>query len=177
MVAPSLSEAGAEKKFTNGTIVMVPTSTERWRESASKFHHHWSCVLQDVLLEFLGNNMNKICRALVSFSVISSATAAFSQTSNTLFLNYSFYGPAGRYLIELFEVGNPFPSRQDWDLKNSRYNGVSTYRRNWDYISKGRDYFIRVTNTDTGVRKQSYQFRVPASWGDYFNAPHFNWYA
>lgn len=99
-----------------------------------------------------------------------------AQTADTCYLNYAFYGPAGHYLIELFEVGAPYPSRQDWNLYNNRYNGSATYRSDWSYISKGRDYFIRVTNTDTHQAKQMRAFHIPSGWGSYYNASDFNWY-
>lgn len=116
-----------------------------------------------------------VFKALVLTSVVSCALAAHAQTANTVYMSYSFYGPPGKYRIELFEVGAPFPSRQDNTLVGG-YNGQYTYRRSWSYISKGRTYFIRVTNTESGARKQTQGFRVPASWGDSYDSPHFNWY-
>lgn len=107
-------------------------------------------------------------------SALSLPEPCLAQTANTVYLNYSFYAPPGRYLIELFEVGAPNPSRQDWAL-SGWYDGRFTYRRDWSYISKGRTYFLRVTNLQNGIRKQTGSFRVPASWGPYFNSPHMNW--
>lgn len=119
-------------------------------------------------------NLSRI-QTIAGLLILTLAGGASAQSSTTT-LNYAFYGPADRYLIELFEVGHPYPSRQDWDLSGG-YNGRATYRRNWDYISKGRDYFIRVTNLRTGQRKQMRSFHIAASWGNYYNSPDFNWYA
>lgn len=67
-------------------------------------------------------------------------------------VNYGFYGPAGNYKIELFEVRAAYPSRQE--IVNG-YTGQYTYNRTWYAIVAYRSYFIRITNTQTGVAKQT----------------------
>lgn len=86
-------------------------------------------------------------------------------------VGYSFYGPAGNYKIELFEVGAPYPSRQD--IVNG-YGGTSTYRRTWSAIVANRPYFIRITNTQTGVAKQTGARYVTYN-GGYYEWPTCYW--
>jgi hypothetical protein len=68
-------------------------------------------------------------------------------------VEYSFFGPAGDYKIELFEVGAAYLSRQDMVYG---YGGVFTYRRTWTYIVTNRSYFIRITSLNSGVAKQTH---------------------
>lgn len=79
------------------------------------------------------------------------ATADVSQATDTT-VEYSFYGPAGDYKIELFEVQAPYPSRQDYVYD---YNGVYTYRRTWTSIVADKYYFIRITDLNSSVAKQT----------------------
>lgn len=114
------------------------------------------------------------CITLLICACVLLQSRADAQTSNTCYVNYNFYGPPGRYKIELFEIGAPYPSRQDYSLWNSSYKGQFTYRATWSYISINRWYFIRVTN-DKGVAKQNFGFEIYGHW-DPYNAPSFNWY-
>jgi hypothetical protein len=97
-------------------------------------------------------------------------TPAISHATDTI-VEYSFYGPAGNYKIELFEVGAPYPSRQDIV---SGYSGTFTYRRTWSAIVADRRYFIRITNTGTGVAKQT-SWRYVLYNGGYFVWPTCYW--
>lgn len=105
----------------------------------------------------------------LAFLAATCCAASLAQTRETCYLTYSFYGPAGEYVIELFEVGAPYPSRQD----PIKYDGQFTHRRTWNYITRSRKYFIRVTKSRQQA-KQMREFKI----GDVesYNAPHFNWY-
>ena len=86
---------------------------------------------------------------LVSLFVVATPSASYA-TDTTV--EYSFYGPSGNYKIELFEVGAPYPSRQDYVYG---YGGYFTYRRTWGSIVASRYYFIRITNLGSSVAKQT----------------------
>ena len=86
-------------------------------------------------------------------------------------VGYSFYGPAGNYKIELFEVGAPYPSRQNI----VKYNGQFTLRDRWTSIVAYRNYFIRITNLDTRVAKQTSGRYVTYNGGYYEWSPTCYW--
>lgn len=106
-----------------------------------------------------------------SFNGITSKCQA--QTSDTVVVNYSLYAPASDYKIELFEVGNPYPSRVDTSLHLFGARGNFTYKASWNYISRYRWYFLRVTDTRRGIVKQMGTY---CPFGPVFTFPLFNWY-
>ncbi|USN53194.1 MAG: hypothetical protein H6760_03390 [Candidatus Nomurabacteria bacterium] len=98
--------------------------------------------------------------ALVALSVASPGVSLATDTT----VEYSFYGPSGDYKIELFEVGAPYPSRQDYVYG---YSGTFTYRRTWSSIVAYRSYFIRITDLNSGVAKQTGSVYVTYNGGYY----------
>jgi len=107
--------------------------------------------------------------ALAIFATLFTIPRASYATDTVV--GYSFYGPAGNYKIELFEVGAPYPSRQD--IVNG-YGGFFTYRRKWSAIVASRYYFIRITNTQTGVAKQTHARYILYN-GGYYEWPTCYW--
>ena len=85
-------------------------------------------------------------------------------------VGWSFYGPAGNYKVELFEVGAPYPSRQEIFY----YNGTFTIRDRWYSIVAYQSYFIRITNLDTSVAKQTGSRYVTYN-GGYYEWPTCYW--
>ena len=119
-------------------------------------------------------------KRLLVLSIVVILTVLTSSIASAMDLMYGFYAPKGKYLIELFQKGHPYPSRQDWDLVNYGYGGQYTYKRYWNYITPGRYYFIRVTlfnsnGTRTNVVKQSSAFYIPPR-ADWYDFGTFNWY-
>ena len=88
---------------------------------------------------------------VVGLVALLAATPSVSQAVDTT-VEYSFYGPAGDYKIELFEVNHPYPSRQDYVYD---YGGYFTYRRTWTSIVANKYYFIRITDLNSSVAKQT----------------------
>lgn len=58
---------------------------------------------------------------------------------------------SGRFKVELFGVGDAYPSRQTFVSMNYQWNA------GWSYLVY-RWYFIRVTNLNTGQAKQTVAF-------------------
>ena len=108
---------------------------------------------------------------LLTVFVVLFAFPAISHATDTS-VGYGFYGPAGDYKIELFETGAPYPSRQDYVYQ---YRGNATYHRVWNSIVADRYYFIRVTNLQSGVAKQTRESRVTYN-GGYYEWGTCNWY-
>lgn len=104
---------------------------------------------------------------LVGLTLVTPKVASAIDTT----CGYAFYGPAGNYRIELFEVGRPWPSRTD-DVIG--YGGYFTYRRNWYAIVANRSYFIRVTDLRTRSAKQTHSFWVTYN-GGFYQFPTCNW--
>ena len=119
-------------------------------------------------------------KQLLTLSILVILAACTFTKAVAMDLFYGFYAPRGYYLIELFEKGHPYPSRQDWTLVNNLYGGQYTYNRGWSYITPGRYYFIRVTLYNsrggrTNVSKQTGAFYIPPR-ADWYDSGTFNWY-
>ena len=96
-------------------------------------------------------SMKKLIKTVVALALFAgSAYAAYANSNLTCYM----YGDSwATYKIELFEVGAPYPSRQNI--------GVGTvFSPTWySLVTYQRNYFIRVTRN--GVAKQSGTFWMP----------------
>lgn len=69
----------------------------------------------------------------------------------------------GDFLVELYQVGAPYPSRQT-------YTGQITSEWNaaWSNLTRTQNYFIRVTNRRTGQTKQTKTIYLNPSTNQYW---------
>jgi len=114
--------------------------------------------------------MRRLLSLIVLAALFAFVAPSIAQAIDTT-VEYSFYGPAGDYKIELFEVGAPYPSRQDYVYD---YGGYFTYRRTWSSIVAYRSYFIRITDLNSSQTKQTGSYWVFYN-GGYYAFPTCYW--
>lgn len=96
------------------------------------------------------NVRRRVLSIIASIVMLAGMLAIFSQSvgaASNGALDVTVSNSPQNVKVELFQVGAPYPSRQDFRPGVNWYNLVTTQR-----------YFVRVTNTSTGQQRQSYSF-------------------